>query len=149
MLHSESEQSKFVNGFLIKSGLILIITWFKSIVFSSNYLDKVQSYDHTSIDEDIKRIYVCSHDIQARNNGYLISCGVNRTNFSEDKFVYSYKNSNDLSGKNISHLSLILRCTLQNHQFRFISKQNHSLLLKDEIAEALLEYAEDKLIISL
>ena len=41
----DSRKSKFLNGFLIEDGLIMLVTWFSSVIFDSN-MDNVEVYNH-------------------------------------------------------------------------------------------------------
>ena len=90
----------------------------------------------------------CVEDLSADQTGYLISFQVDEALIDESEFsnVEARINRNQQG-----FWSLIYRCKYEEEQHQFVNeyKRENSLLIKDEKVESILEYANDKLIISL
>ena len=84
-------------------------------------------------------------------SGYLLGFDLPSKTAYEKKIKSShvYRNERNYEGEN----SWIVRCTLDEDNFKFecsyIDKRKKSLLLKDEVIYTVLEYALEKMIVSL
>ena len=89
-------------------------------------------------------IFCCQADFDT-DKGYLISCGVVEETCPNDYNNILPKVSNGSPGC----WSLMSRCKLVNRRLEYTSKKTEAVLIKNERIEAILEYAKNKMILSI
>ena len=82
----EAKKAKLVNAFRVDHDKILILTWYRTIIFNTD-LQRVSEVDvREEMDHYIKGLHCCNGDLSLDRQGYLVSFGVDEMTIDEDEF---------------------------------------------------------------
>ena len=130
----------------IEKDYILLVTCFRYLIYNEE-LELIHVGKHSEFEPQAKRLLSFSQG----QTGYLLGFDLNSTTAAEKKIknTHVYRNERNYEGEN----SWVVRCTFEEVKFKFectdVDKRKKSLLLKDEVIYTILEYAPDKMIVSL
>ena len=128
---------------------ILLITWFRTLIFDTETLLEVEIKTRkcSAIETFIKGIQCVTEDASGQLDNYLASFQVNESKIDESNF----KNiAHEVMSNKVMFHSLIYRCKYDKVENLFVNENSRedSILIKDEKVENILEYTSGQMIVS-